>query len=66
MSPSPSWALVRKSADPGLMPPPPPPKRIKRPPVVLDEDSYTDALSEIIVRDFFPWPAGGDASAGVS
>jgi len=36
------------------MPPPPPIKRIKRPPVVLDEDTYTDALSEIIARDFFP------------
>ena len=49
-----SQALVRKSTDTRLMPPPPPPKRIKRPPVVLDEDSYTDALSEIIARDFFP------------
>lgn len=45
---------MRKSTDTGLMPPPPPPKRIKRPPVVLDEDSYTDALSEIIARDFYP------------
>lgn len=36
------------------MPPPPPPKRIKRPATVLDEDVYTDALSEIIARDFFP------------
>ena len=36
------------------MPPPPPPKRIKRPATVLDEDIYTNALSEIIARDFFP------------
>ncbi|MCJ1258570.1 hypothetical protein MMC24_006403 [Lignoscripta atroalba] len=36
------------------MPPPPPPKRIKRPAKVLDEDTYTDALSHIIARDFFP------------
>ena len=34
--------------------PPPPPKRIKRPAKVLDEDDYTDALSEIIARDYFP------------
>lgn len=34
--------------------PPPPPKRIKRPPKVLEEDAYTDALSHIIARDFFP------------
>lgn len=33
---------------------PPPPKRIKRPAKVIDEDSYTDALSHIIARDFFP------------
>lgn len=37
-----------------LMPPPPPTKRIKRPKKVLDEDTYTDALSQIIARDFFP------------
>jgi protein DGCR14 len=37
-----------------LMPPPPPAKRIQRPKHVLDEDSYTDALSQIIARDFFP------------
>ncbi|KAI1736203.1 nuclear protein DGCR14 [Xylaria scruposa] len=49
-----STALVRKRDDLELMPPPPPPKRIKRPKKVIDEDSYTDALSHIIARDFFP------------
>lgn len=33
---------------------PPPPKRIKRPKNVIDEETYTDAISEIIARDFFP------------
>ncbi|KAI0398203.1 nuclear protein DGCR14 [Xylariaceae sp. FL0594] len=51
--PKTSTALVRKRDDLDLMPPPPPPKRIKRP-KVIDEDSYTDALSQIIARDFFP------------
>jgi len=45
---------VRKRTDTELMPPPPPAKRIKRPRKVLDEDTYTDALSHIIARDFFP------------
>ena len=37
------------------MPPPSPPtKRQKRPAKVLDEDVYSDALSHIIARDFFP------------
>ncbi|KAI1429508.1 nuclear protein DGCR14 [Xylaria sp. FL1777] len=49
-----SKALIRKRDDLELMPPPPPPKRIKRPKKVIDEDSYTDALSQIIARDFFP------------
>ncbi|KAK5656138.1 hypothetical protein OQA88_4898 [Cercophora sp. LCS_1] len=49
-----SNALVRKRVDNELMPPPPPAKRIKRPKKVLDEDSYTEALSQIIARDFFP------------
>lgn len=49
-----SSALVRKRDDLELMPPPPPTKRIKRPKKVLDEDTYTDALSQIIARDFFP------------
>ncbi|KAI0540919.1 nuclear protein DGCR14 [Xylaria digitata] len=52
--PTTSTALVRKRDDLELMPPPPPPKRIKRPKKVIDEDSYTDALSQIIARDFFP------------
>ncbi|KAI4131639.1 MAG: hypothetical protein LQ338_001153 [Usnochroma carphineum] len=49
-----SQALTKCSSDSALMPPPPPPKRIKRPAKVLDEDAYTDALSHIIARDFFP------------
>ena len=53
-STSPSKALAKRSLDTSLMPPPPPPKRIKRPVKVLDEDDYTDALSHIIARDFFP------------
>ena len=47
-------ALVRKRVDNELMPPPPAPKRIKRPKKILDEDTYTEALSQIIARDFFP------------
>ncbi|KAF9881328.1 nuclear protein Es2 [Colletotrichum karsti] len=50
----PSNALVRKRTDTDLMPPPPPAKKIKRPKKVIDEDTYTDALSKIIARDFFP------------
>lgn len=49
-----SHSLIKRPSDTALMPPPPPPKRIKRPPKVLDEDDYTDALSHIIARDFFP------------
>ncbi|KAI9716293.1 MAG: hypothetical protein M1828_000389 [Chrysothrix sp. TS-e1954] len=48
-----STALTKRPAPSSLMPPPPPPKRIKRPPKVLDEDTYTSALSHIIARDFF-------------
>ncbi|KAK4670203.1 uncharacterized protein QC763_209600 [Podospora pseudopauciseta] len=53
-APAQSTALVRKRTDTELMPPPPRAKRIKRPKRVLDEDTYTDALSHIIARDFFP------------
>ncbi|KAJ3472422.1 hypothetical protein NLG97_g11000 [Lecanicillium saksenae] len=49
-----SNALVRKRQDTELMAPAPPVKKIKRPKKVLDEDSYTEALSQIIARDFFP------------
>ncbi|KAL6924383.1 hypothetical protein ACHAPO_003601 [Fusarium lateritium] len=49
-----SNALVRKRTDTSLMPPPPPAKKIKRPKKVLDEDTYTETLSQIIARDFFP------------
>ncbi|SPN97228.1 related to nuclear protein ES2 [Cephalotrichum gorgonifer] len=49
-----STALIRKRTDTDLMPPPPQAKRIKRPRKVIDEDSYTEALSRIIARDFFP------------
>jgi len=47
-----SNALVRRRTDTELMPPPP--KRIKRPRKVLDEETYTDGISHIIARDFFP------------
>ncbi|KAL4985643.1 nuclear protein DGCR14 [Aspergillus falconensis] len=50
----PSQALTKLDSETSLMPPPPPPKRIKRPATVLDEDVYTDALSHIIARDYFP------------
>ena len=49
-----SKALTKRPFDNSLMPPPPAPKRIKRPAKVLDEEDYTDALSHIIARDFFP------------
>lgn len=52
LEPAASRALVRRSNDTELMPPPP--KRIKRPKNVIDEESYTDAVSKIIARDFFP------------
>lgn len=54
MAPSTALAKRPSPADTALMPPPPPPKRIKRPPKVIDEDTYTSALSHIIARDFFP------------
>ncbi|KAF7170442.1 hypothetical protein CNMCM5623_002899 [Aspergillus felis] len=54
MTSTPSQALTKRQNEQSLMPPPPPPKRIKRPATVLDEDVYTNALSEIIARDYFP------------
>lgn len=53
-SSSTSQALTKRALDLSVMPPPPPPKRIKRPAKVIDEDRYTDALSHIIARDFYP------------
>ncbi|KAF2811840.1 uncharacterized protein BDZ99DRAFT_281700 [Mytilinidion resinicola] len=53
-SPKPSQALSKRDNTTALMGPPPVPKRRKRPATVLDEDLYTDALSHIIARDFFP------------
>lgn len=45
--------LKRREDELALMPPPPV-KRIKRPTEVLDEDEYTEALSDIIARDYYP------------
>ncbi len=61
MSTSNSSALTKRNATDALMPPPAAPKRIKRPSVVLDEDTYTSAVSHIIRRDFFPGLAETDA-----
>ncbi|KAG9384521.1 Es2 multi-domain protein [Pyrenophora tritici-repentis] len=61
MSASNSTALTKRSASNALMAPPPAPKRIKRPSVVLDEDTYVSAVSHIIRRDFFPGLAEADA-----
>src|SRR4051812_44787884 len=61
MSSSHSTALTKRDASTALMPPPPAPKRIKRPNVVLDEDTYVTAVSHIIRRDFFPGLAEADA-----
>lgn len=49
-----SQALAKRHTETSLMPPPPPPKRIKRPTTVLNEDVYTNTLSDIIARDYFP------------
>ncbi|KAH8702613.1 nuclear protein DGCR14 [Talaromyces proteolyticus] len=54
MASAPSQSVAKRHADMALMPPPPPVKKIKRPSTILDEDSYTDALSHIIARDYFP------------
>ena len=61
MERSPSKALTKRNPDTALMPPPPPPKRQKRPAKVIDEDVYSDALSHIIARDFFPGLLEADA-----
>jgi protein DGCR14 len=61
MGSSDSSALTKRSAAGALMPPPPAPKRIKRPSVVLDEDTYVSAISHIVRRDFFPGLAESDA-----
>lgn len=47
-------ALIKRRDDELALMPPPPVKRIKRPTEVLDEDEYTEALSDIIERDYFP------------
>jgi protein DGCR14 len=53
--PKKSIALVKKrDSEMAIMAPPPPPKRIKRPAVVLDEETYLSGLSHIIARDYFP------------
>jgi len=54
-------ALAKRNASTALMPPPPAPKRIKRPSIILDEDTYTSAISHIIRRDYFPGLAETDA-----
>ncbi|KAH7073863.1 nuclear protein DGCR14 [Paraphoma chrysanthemicola] len=61
MSSTNSTALTKRSASTALMPPPAAPKRIKRPAVVLEEDTYVSAVSHIIRRDFFPGLAEADA-----
>ncbi|KAF2640808.1 hypothetical protein P280DRAFT_469514 [Massarina eburnea CBS 473.64] len=63
MSSSNSKALTKRPASTALMPPPSAPKRIKRPTTVLDEDTYTSAISHIIRRDFFPGLAETDAQS---
>ncbi|KAI6251556.1 Splicing factor ESS-2 [Erysiphe necator] len=52
MERSKSNSITSRQSDKELMPPPP--KRIKRAKNVIDEESYTQAISEIIARDFFP------------
>lgn len=61
MSQPQSKALTKRDASTALMAPPPAPKRIKRPSIVLDEDTYTSAISHIIRRDYFPGLAETDA-----
>ena len=50
----PPMMLVKRKLEIELMPPPPITKRIKRPTKTLDEDTYSEALSHIIARDYFP------------
>lgn len=47
-------AIIKRREDDLALMPPPPVKRIKRPNDILDEDKYTEALSDIIARDYFP------------
>ncbi|KAH7411946.1 nuclear protein DGCR14 [Phaeosphaeria sp. MPI-PUGE-AT-0046c] len=63
MSSANSSALTKRDASSALMAPPPAPKRIKRPSVVLDEDTYVSAVSHIVRRDFFPGLAEADAQS---
>ncbi|KAB2573018.1 Nuclear protein [Lasiodiplodia theobromae] len=56
-APTTTTALTKRSRDTALMPPPPQQplaKRIKRPPKILDEDTYTGTLDHIVARDFYP------------
>jgi protein DGCR14 len=61
MSSSNATALTKRNASSALMAPPPAPKKIKRPTVVLEEETYVSAVSHIIRRDFFPGLAEADA-----
>lgn len=47
-------AIIKRRNDELALMPPPPTKRIKQPSETLDEDQYTDALSDIIARDYYP------------
>ncbi|KAK5944898.1 hypothetical protein PMZ80_002100 [Knufia obscura] len=47
-------AIIKRREDDLALMPPPPVKRTKRPSEVLDEDDYTEALSDIIARDYYP------------
>jgi len=47
-------AIIKRREDDLALMPPPPVKRTKRPTETLDEDDYTEALSDIIARDYYP------------
>lgn len=47
-------AIIKLRDEELALMPPPLIKRIKRPTEVLDEDTYTEALSDIIARDYYP------------